>query len=250
MGVIVKKAFSLILFIFSILISSFSGVTAQDLGVLGEIRSSGEVFISGSGGKWTPAMQTYPLLQNTGIKTENGSVSVFLKDGSRFDLSGNTLVSITGAAPDYKINLAKGTIAFNIVPISSVSLSTPSASIEINSRSEMVRKVGHENSGRILGVVSATEKGTEVTSVSGNIKVTSSAAGTKMVGTGERLIFAPGSNYQVYKTQVPGDVLEESNHRQQATVLAGAIGGGAGILGGLDRVLPGGRRFASPSTFK
>ncbi len=39
-------------------------------------------------------MPTYPLLQDTGIRTEDGSASIFFKDGSRVDLSTDTIVSV------------------------------------------------------------------------------------------------------------------------------------------------------------
>ena len=149
-------------------------------------------------------MPTYPLLQDTGIRTEDGSASIFFKDGSRVDLSRDTIVSIAGEAPNYTMHLAKGVIAFSIKPISSLSVSTPSASISVNSKDNIVQKVGYEKSSRVLGVISSNEKGTEVRSISGRILVASSTAGTKTLVTGESMLVGPDSNYKVYKTQGVG----------------------------------------------
>ena len=180
---------------------NIAGVSAQTVAVLGELQSTGKVFISSSTGKWSPAMPTYPLLQDTGIRTEDGSASIFFKDGSRVDLSRDTIVSIAGGAPNYTMHLAKGVIAFSIKPISSLSVSTPSASISVNSKDNIVQKVGYEKSSCILGVISSNEKGTEVRSISGRILVASSTAGTKTLVTGESMLVGPDSNYKVYKTQ-------------------------------------------------
>lgn len=202
-----------IIFIFSLV--NIAGVSAQNVSVLGEIQASGKVFIGSSSGKWTPAMPTYPLLQDTGIRTEDGSASISFKDGSRVDFSRDTIASITGEAPNYSIHLAKGVIAFNITSASSLSIATPSASISLNGRDSLVRKVGHEKPGRVLGVISVTEKGTEVRNISGKILVSASATGSRQLTNGESMLVGPDSNYKVHKTQLAG----------------GAATGGSGALG-------------------
>jgi hypothetical protein len=183
---------------------NIAAVPAQTVAVLGELQTTGKVFISSSTNKWLPAMPTYPLLQDTGIRTEDGSASLFFKDGSRVDLSTDTVVSVSGGAPNYVLHLVKGVVAFSIKPVSSLSISTPSAAISVNSKDNLVQKVGYEKSSRVLGVVSSNEKGTEVRSISGRILVTSSSAGTKTVVTGESMLVGPDSNFKVYKTQVVG----------------------------------------------
>jgi FecR protein len=190
--------------VFIFLLVSIAGVSAQNVSVLGEIQSSGEVFIGSSNGKWSPAMSTYPLLQDSGIRTEDGRASIFFKDGSRVDFSQDTIASITGEAPNYSIHLAKGVIAFNVTTASSLSVSTPSANISVNSRDGLVQKVGYEKPGRVLGVISATEKGTEVRNISGKILVSASATGSRQLVSGESVLVGPNSTYKVYKTQLAG----------------------------------------------
>jgi len=222
-------------------LGNIAGVSAQTVTVLGELQSTGKVFIGSSNGKWTPAMPTYPLFQGTGVRTEEGSTSVFFKDGSRVDLSGNTIVSITGEVPDYSIRLAKGVIAFSIKPMSSLSVSTPSAGISVNSKDSIVQKVGHnEKSSPVLGIISTTEKGTEVRNISGKISVTSSAAGTKTLVTGESMLVGPDSKYEVYKTQgiaATDPSEEDSRRRAEALLFVGTAAGESLIIYGLNDIL-------------
>jgi len=210
--------------VFIFLMVNIAGVSAQNVSVLGEIQSSGKVFIGALNGKWSPAMPTYPLLQDTGIKTEDGSATISFKDGSRVDFSRDTIASITGEAPNYSIHLAKGVIAFNITPAASLSVSTPSANTSVNIRDGHVQKVGYEKSGRVLGVISATEKGTEVKNISGKILVSASATGSRQLASGESILVGPDSNYKVYKTQLVGGA---------ATGGSGAAGISVEILGAI-----------------
>lgn len=208
--------------VFIFLLVNVADVSAQNVSVLGEIQSSGEVFTGSSNSKWSHAMPTYPLLQDTGIRTEDGKASIFFKDGSRVDFSRDTIASITGEAPNYSIHLAKGVIAFNITPAASLSVSTPSASISVNSRGGHIQKVGYEKSGRVLGVISTTEKGTEVKNISGKILVSASSTGSRQLASGESMLVGPDSNYKVYKTQLAGGA---------ATGGSGAAGISGEILG-------------------
>jgi hypothetical protein len=216
-----------------------AGVSAQTVAVLGELQSTGKVFISSSAGKWSPAMQTYPLLQATGIRTEDGSASIFFKDGSRVDLSRDTIATIAGEVPNYTIQLAKGILAFSIKPISSLSVSTPSASISVNSTEGIVQKVGHEKSSPVLGIVSSSEKGTEVRNISGRILVNSSAS-AKTLSSGESIFVGPDNNYKVYKTQGVGGTeteKEDSRRRAEALLFVGVAAGEDLIIYGLNDVL-------------
>jgi hypothetical protein len=210
--------------VFIFLLVNIAGVSAQNVSVLGEIQAMGEVFIGSLNGEWSPAMPTYPLLQNTGIRTEDGRASISFKDGSRADFSRDTIASINGEAPNYSIRLAKGVVAFNITSAASLSLSTPSANISVNNRDGLVQKVGYEKPGRVLGVISATEKGTEVRNISGKILVSSSAAVSRQLVSGENMLVDLNNNYKVYKTQLAGEA---------ATRGSGATGISGEVLGAI-----------------
>ncbi len=176
-------------------------VSAQSINVLGEVRSNGEVFIESSNGQWLSAPSTYPLLQNTGIKTGSGSASIFFKDGSRVDIAKDSLALVDGSSSQYSLQLTKGIVAFNIVPTASLSIQTPTAVISANKKASVVQMVSAEKTGRVLGVISASEKGTEIRSISGRLSVDVSASDTKLLSTGESLFVDAHSNYNIYKTQ-------------------------------------------------
>lgn len=243
----------LILFFFSItnVLISVPVASAQGITVLGEIKTTGSVFIGSSDGQWTASGSSYPLLQDTAIRTEDGSASIYFKDGSRADLSKETMAIVSGSSADYSINLGKGIIAFNISPSASLSVITASTSISVNNRKGLVQKVSYEKQGRVLGVVSVTDKGTEVRSISGRIMVSTSASESKLISSGESIFIGSDNNYRVYKTQA---------FAGGAGSLWGAAGLGAGFLGAAayqgnwssnngGGPCPGGRRPASPSGF-
>jgi|PlaIllAssembly_1097288.scaffolds.fasta_scaffold56667_2 hypothetical protein len=227
----------LLLAVFSLV--NIAGVSAQSVTVLGELQSTGRVFISSSPGKWVPALPNYPLLQGTGVKTEqDGSASVFFKDGSRVDITCDTIVTIAGEVPDYTIHLAEGVIGFNIKPMSSLSVSTASASILVNSKDS----IGHnQKSFPALGMISANEKGTEVRSISGRILVASSKAGTRTLTAGESILVGPDDSiYKVSKTQGVGTTEPEAKDSRRCTgalLFLGAAAGEGLIIYGANDIL-------------
>lgn len=230
------------------LLGNITSLSAQTAPVLGEMKSSGKVFISSSTGQWSPALETYPLFQDSGVRTEDGSVSFYLKNGSRMDLSKDTVVSISGEAPNYSVHLAKGTIVFNITATSSLLVATPSASISVNSKEDLVRKVGYEKPVRVLGIISVTEKGTEVRNISGRIAVVSSSSSVpRILVAGESSLIGADNTYKVYKTQGVGS--GSTNPRFGGALLALGVAAGEGLtLYGLNQAFPGrSHGVASPS---
>ena len=162
--------------IFSLL--NITSLSAQTVPVLGEITSSGKVFISSSTGQWSPAMPTYPLLNDTGIKTEDGVASIFFRDGSKVDLSSRSVVSVVSMPQGQTIRLTQGVISFNIPPVSSLSVSAASADILAIGGKEPV-----------LGNISVRGTCIEVKSFTGNVQVTSSATGPKLLTSGGNVLF-------------------------------------------------------------
>lgn len=198
--------------------------SAQNITVLGEVRSYGKAFIASTTGQWISAPATYPLLQNTGIKTDDGSAGLYFKDGSRIDISKDSLAVVDGSSSQYTVQLSKGIAAFNVAPGSSLSLQTPSASVSVNKRSALVQKVSMETSGRALGVISATDKGTEVRCISGRIAIDVTPTETKLISSGESIFVDANSSHKVFNTQAVGPT---------GGIIGGGAGGGAGISTGM-----------------
>lgn len=207
--------------IFLFMLSSVSSVFAQSVNVLGEIKSTGKVFISSSNGGWLPAKTSYPLLENIGIKTEDGTAAVYFRDGSRTDIAKNSRASVSGSGSGYSVSLSKGVIAFNMTSTAALSVVTPSSTVSVNMMNSPVQKVSLSKE-RVLGAIAVTEKGTEVRSISGRISVTAAAGETRMVSTGESIFIGPDSSFKVYKTQAVAQATPQKQENDD-TKAAGVI---------------------------
>lgn len=162
--------------IFSLI--NLASLSAQTVPVLGEIKSRGKVFMSTSTGQWSPAMPTYPLLSDTGVKTEDGVATIFFKDGSKVDLSRDTVVSVVSRQPGHTVRITQGVISFNIAPSSSLSVSAASADI-----------LAIGGKGPVLGNVTVNGTCIEVRSFSGTVQVTTATTGSKLLTSGENASF-------------------------------------------------------------
>lgn len=175
---LIKSPFISVLLIFLFLsmnIVFIPQVLAQESLAYGEIKTSGEVLIESSNGKWLKMRDVYPLLNETKLKTGDGVVIIAMKDGSRIDLSNETETAFKAQNSAYISNLAKGTLSFRMIPSSILTIVTPHATIS-----------AIPNPSNIQGIVSCTDKGTEVRSVSGKINVSYNSH-KKLLYSGERL---------------------------------------------------------------
>ena len=169
----------LILFLLSMNIAFIPQVLAQEPLAYGEIKASGGVLIESSNGKWLKMQDVYPLLNETKLKTGDGVVFITMKDGSRIDLSKETEAALKAQKSAYTSNLAKGTLSFKVTPFSTLTIVTPHATIS-----------AIPNPSDIHGIVSCTDKGTEVRSITGKVSVSYNSQ-KKLLYTGERLFATP-----------------------------------------------------------
>jgi len=211
---------------------SISGVSAQIVAVLGDIKSNGRVFIASANGSWLPAQSTYPILENTGIKTGDGTASLYFREGSRADIAKNSLASVTGSASKFSVTLSTGIIAFNMTGTATLSVFTPSTTVSVNTKNSPVQKVSLSRE-RVLGAIAVTEKGTEVRSSSGRIMVSAPAGESRMVSTGESIFIGADSSVRVFKTQAVAQDDDDRKKPAGAYWLSGDKAIEYGILGGV-----------------
>jgi len=214
------------------LLAGISGVSAQSVDVLGNIMSSGKVFIASADGSWLPAHSTYPILENTGIKTADGTASLYFRDGSRAEIAQNSLASVTGSTSNFSAALSTGVIAFNMTGTARLSVVTPEATVSVNAKNNPVQKVNLSRE-RVLGAIGVTEKGTEVRSISGRIMVSVTAGESRMVSTGESIFVGTDSSIRVYKTQAVANGDDSRKKAAAAYWLSGDKAIEYGILGGV-----------------
>jgi len=219
-----KTVILLVIFAIANILLSVSSVSAQSMMVLGELKTFGTVFIQTSNGQWESAAPVYPLLPDTAIKIEDGSASVYFSDGSRLDLSKDTLAFIKGTQADYSVGLVKGIIAFSITPLASLTVSTPTTVININ-KDSIVRKIGLREAARTNGSVSVDAAGTAVRNYSGRMLVNVSSSDKRLIVAGESMFVRPDGTYKIYKTQAIIPIGGTIAGMAGGSVAAGAIAG-------------------------
>lgn len=188
----------------SVMILTAPAASAQSITAIGEITARGDVFLASSDGKWVRAEKTYPLLQNTAIKTEDGSASLYFKDSSRIALTKNTIAYVGSSPAGYSAKVSQGRMAFTVKSSTSLTVETPTATVYVNRKKGEVRTVSLENSSYSMGVITVSDEGTEVRSVSGSIVVQVSSSEIKPVGAGESMFIGPDNAYKVYEAQAVG----------------------------------------------
>lgn len=203
-------------FIFSVVLALPVMVLAEDVTAFGELNAKGEVFIGSDDASWMPSGPSYPLLQDSVIKTESGFASLFLNDSSRVDMSKETVIAISSFDADHTVKLSKGIIAFNIAPLSSLSIVTPSSIVSVRKSTDMIHKVSVSDDGRVLGAVTVSETGTDVKSISGTITISTDASVIKNIITGEQMFVGTDQSMKVYKAQA-GEIIKKHDRLEIKT---------------------------------
>lgn len=187
-----QKGMLLALLIAGVVMLFSVAASAQSLTTLGEARITGKVFIKSADGKWMPAPTTYPILENTVIRTGNGSATLYFEDGSRVSLPGMTEATIGGESGSYQVNLLKGGLTFNMISPASLSVTTPAGEVSSN-KSGVVR-------GATAGVISICAQGTEVKSNSGTLTLNVSGAEPRVVSQGQSAFVGAGGRFYANET--------------------------------------------------
>jgi len=199
------RVISILIIIFFMVTNSLvmiPSAAAENVRVLGQITMEGDVFIRSSNNVWErPINRSYPLIQGSALKTAKGKAALMFKDGSRAIISPETQAMIDGSPHDYVVTIDKGTLFFNIGSSALLTVNTPSSSVYVNRKDNIVHKVGlRENSS--IGKVIVTDKGVEVYNIQGVISASYGNSAAKSVLAGEKFLLANDSSTpQVVKVQ-------------------------------------------------
>jgi ferric-dicitrate binding protein FerR (iron transport regulator) len=173
-----------------------SYASAGERMAFGEIKSSRGVQINSSTGRWVQMQEIYPLLQSTGIRTNDGIALITTEEGSRLDFSRETEAGIEAKSGSYAVNLVKGTLSFSMTPSSSLTVTTKDADISVSQQMAgqypLVAGPAAPSYAKIQGMVNSTAKGTFIRSISGRIRVSLRGAQARVLDTGESLFTASG----------------------------------------------------------
>lgn len=157
----------------------------------GEIKTVGNVQIKSSTGKWNKLNDVYPLLKNTALKTTDGVVFITTSSGSRIDLSKDTEIEISTEEMNYKVDMKKGTLSFNIVPASSLTIFTADKIISIERQTEVYQSIlgGLSTFKDTQGIIFVNDREIFLKNISGKIKISDKdGLQPKILGTGETLL--------------------------------------------------------------
>lgn len=232
-----KRCIAVIL-VASFFLTAVTPAYAQTVQVLGEIKSNGMVYVAASNGQWMQAMQSYPVLPNTAIKTKDGMAAFLLKDSCRIDVNKNSSLTLNSPSPSvYAINIAEGTVAFNIKAGASLTITTPTSTVNVNAPGAAVAlKVSETKDGRVIGAVTVSEKGTEVRSISGRIIASNAGGEAKVVVAGENAWIGSDNKVKVYTTQAVAQGSADDDRKAAALLSPQSSGTNyvpAYIIGGL-----------------
>jgi hypothetical protein len=186
---------------------------AQTAPTLGEMMNYGDVFIRSSSGVWMPAPGVYPIVGDTAIKTEKGSVSLFYKGGSRIDIFESSKVIIDSVSLPYTVHLLEGVLDIKTSPHESFVLKNGSSEILLNDNPGMVQKGGDTDAEGFLGTVSLRDKGLFVTSILGAALITLNDSETKSISSGSSIHVVSDNrgNYTTYETA--GKIIEGKGNK-------------------------------------
>lgn len=212
-------------------------VLAQEPIAFGEIKASGVVQIESSTGQWVKMQDVYPLLKNTKLRTGEGVVFITMKDGSRIDLSKGTEAVIDVLDGSYTINLAKGTLYFDMPPSATLTVITPHTTVSTG-----------QNPKNNQGIIVSSDKGTEVRNIAGNTKISFCGLQPRALAGGESLfVSTKGECKAIAAAEAGGKGTAGGTDKKLSTTLI--IGGlaTAGIIVALSALGGGGGGVASPS---
>lgn len=211
----------------------FTGVVESNTFPLGTVSGKGQAELEIITGKMSTLGNTlHPLFSDSKLRTREGKISITLNAGSKMEAYKNSELSISGEKGSYKINLNKGSLAFNFSSISSVTIITPTATIETGQSKSLIRKMAYTKAfDYIKGLVVIDEKGnTQVVSISGEIIVKDGKGNSQILASGKGLYISSDS-YRVIPAQAIQDTGGIPARASREEVIAPyLIGGGVAAV--------------------
>jgi ferric-dicitrate binding protein FerR (iron transport regulator) len=156
--------------------------------VLGTVVASGNASMKAGLDRWMPVDQkTYPVMDGTALKTEEGTTSITMKDGATIEMGKRTDLLVNGALSNYFMRLQHGMIAFKVYEGIGLSVTTPSTSVVVQRVSGTVEKMRHTIKDEISGIITHDGKDTQVYCLRGKFSVMQAAAETMVLSEGNRV---------------------------------------------------------------
>ncbi|HVN22347.1 MAG TPA: hypothetical protein VMT71_00135 [Syntrophorhabdales bacterium] len=183
-------AFILLMGIAFLMYSALALATDSAPRVLGTTVALGKASMkAGNVDRWIPVDEkTYPITDGTVLKTEDGTMSVTMKDRASFELGKKTELVVNGVTGNYSMRLQLGTVAFRIYEGMGLFVATPSTSVVVQRVPGMVENVRQTAKSEISGIITHDGKETQVICQRGKFGVMRAAAETLILTEGSTTV--------------------------------------------------------------
>jgi ferric-dicitrate binding protein FerR (iron transport regulator) len=160
--------------------------------VLGSVVALGKASMkTGSLDRWVVVDEkTHPVIDGAALKTEDGTMSVTMKDGANIEVGKRTDLVLNGSEGSYLMRLQLGTIAFKIYEGTGLFVTTPSTSVVVQRASGAIATARHTAKEEISGIITHDGKETQVICQRGKFSVMRASAETLILSEGNRVDIA------------------------------------------------------------
>jgi ferric-dicitrate binding protein FerR (iron transport regulator) len=156
--------------------------------VLGTVVAVGKASMKAALDRWVPVDEkTHPVVDGTALKTEEGTMSITMKDGAGINMSKKTDVVVGGTLSNYAMRLQLGTIAFKVYEGIGFSVTTPSTTVVVQRVSSATENSRRTFKDEISGIITHDGKETQVVCLRGKFSV--------MLANTEPLILTEGRRW-------------------------------------------------------
>lgn len=169
--------------------------------VLGTVVAVGKASMKAALDRWVPVDEkTHPVVDGTALKTEEGTMSITMKDGASINMSKKTDVVVGGTLSNYSMRLQLGTIAFKVYEGIGLSVTTPSTTVVVQRVSAAAENPRRTFKDEISGIITHDGKETQVVCLRGRFGVIPANAETRILTEGNTV--AVGSREDAAQAQV------------------------------------------------
>jgi hypothetical protein len=162
---------------------------------LGTVIGTKDSFLKTAFGSWAPLEgKTYPAVDGTALKAGNGVTALTTKDSAKIQGGKQSEFIIRGARGAYTVDLQKGPLAFRIPAEVTLTVTTPTATVRVDSNRGEVTKASRDPKSDRYGVVIFDGKGTKVASLNGSIGVVSFNGSSRHVLLKGVTVYVSGSD--------------------------------------------------------
>jgi hypothetical protein len=224
-----------------ILFSSAAVAADVSVSTIGTVNGTKDAFVKTAFGSWAPLEgKTYPAVDGTALKAENGVTALTTKDLAGIQGGTQSEFIVRGTTGSYAVELQKGPLGFRVPADVTLTVSTPTAIITVESKRGHVTKASRDPKSDRYGVIIFDGKGTKVASLNGTVGVVNLNGSSRQVLAKGATVYVSGGDegFRISLAQLAQD---EESKLVSPFVLAAEIpfvipwwwypaGTGAGIL--------------------